>query len=1180
MTTNTHMANANTDITKSRDVLARNILARMDTFHDFDDLNYRSTIINAMNDCENLKDDYFDINNNNNKTFLTTETEKMLNTLLKHDIMEEVGPSEKVASKYEDHIRNPKKDFTVYILEYKSTNNQNPQIITIKKNSKNNRTKKEDLDLLKQLEKQYEGANIHNGWIISNTEIKDVLCFTTPNYSEFFLNNSSNVFKIANQDLTKGRLDTDLTITEDGVWTRTIIWDDNSTIIATHIDFEDKKLTKKHALYFFENSGAHKNYFETIWKKEFTNQPGQIPNDRRWEQDEWKQIIKKNDNILMFWDCDNDVNNYKQYHEIKNNKHFWLQMYDVVIVDCDYGSYSLNPDSSSYIKIIGYFQKSGQFEELQLDDSLFKKVYNTGWNFATKSTIIDSYSYESKKEIKIPNHSYRNSCWDLGKNDFNNTELQIGNSDELIISTVKVDSIKVTINKTQQEDVQVDQYMSTKQDDVFVSHPYKIFEYSIIEYSKFIDSDKDEKNDEEENDDEEEKPSKPTPTSVCNTACKQIIQTDLQYILFLQPDTIKIVAKFHNNNNSDENNDNPNMNGGWINMTLNQEFNNVIRGNGSLDNYKFKVIEHKAKTFESRCEEFFEYYYKGKIGYNVANLRDHNISRNTIMMSGMVKTPSQSSKISSITIPQESLFRSKTIKCNDEKCRNIMDHVIELFFNFGNTNNIYHSKDSIFKPIYYLVDTGDPKISNRFYNIWSVVNEWDSSNDSSSKYFALTDPYGTFPIKGSKEEEDDLKYVFHKFIEPSINKEQKDGVINFSFKKKDGAIEKVTTCKSVNCETDSTQIFTTIGALKKCIDGTLSSKLDLFLPNSNKDPNIIAPYAFDIKRSGDALQVLRARSLNSDENKKGTIIFVTIDRLAFLHARILQTPAILISNTKNMITMFNPLIKDGGIHGGVPKKKKHVIPKKEYKLKTDVKSIENRLYELDIDNNHWLYIFLISKCSNIHDANRFYLEFIFLVRKIFPHSFGVYSDYNVLMAKLLTNDVLTKITDNPKQTSQPTTMLLDIIRKIHNDFKGRWNKDVSSHYTSLQKLYGNINIIPLYAYYPYTIHNSGLPLKISVFPTITSKKSEMQNSVSPIITSKKSSEMQISVSPIITTGLSFKMQNSPTKNTGIPLYKSGKPSQNPQKILPEYPLKCIARRPWAGLWWVIYPLIPCKLKIC
>ena len=163
MTTNTHMANANTDITKSRDVLARNILARMDTFHDFDDLNYRSTIINAMNDCENLKDDYFDINNNNNKTFLTTETEKMLNTLLKHDIMEEVGPSEKVASKYEDHIRNPKKDFTVYILEYKSTNNQNPQIITIKKNSKNNRTKKEDLDLLKQLEKQYEGANIHNG---------------------------------------------------------------------------------------------------------------------------------------------------------------------------------------------------------------------------------------------------------------------------------------------------------------------------------------------------------------------------------------------------------------------------------------------------------------------------------------------------------------------------------------------------------------------------------------------------------------------------------------------------------------------------------------------------------------------------------------------------------------------------------------------------------------------------------------------------------------------------------------------------------------------------------------------------------------------------------------------------------------------------------------------------------
>jgi hypothetical protein len=73
-----------------------------------------------------------------------------------------------------------------------------------------------------------------------------------------------------------------------------------------------------------------------------------------------------------------------------------------------------------------------------------------------------------------------------------------------------------------------------------------------------------------------------------------------------------------------------------------------------------------------------------------------------------------------------------------------------------------------------------------------------------------------------------------------------------------------------------------IGSLNALIKPLLA---DLSNPAKLADIN----YLFDIKRSGDAFQVITCEALNKIEGTKN-YIFATIDRLAFLHARIRNIP--------------------------------------------------------------------------------------------------------------------------------------------------------------------------------------------------------------------------------------------------------------------------------------------------
>lgn len=94
-------------------------------------------------------------------------------------------------------------------------------------------------------------------------------------------------------------------------------------------------------------------------------------------------------------------------------------------------------------------------------------------------------------------------------------------------------------------------------------------------------------------------------------------------------------------------------------------------------------------------------------------------------------------------------------------------------------------------------------------------------------------------------------------------------------------------------EIDSQQIPRTVGTLSECIRQQIDKKR-----KKTKECNIFTTKSrlLDIKRSGDALQALMAKQLN-DKNDD-LYIFVTLDHLAFLKARLNGIPSIFTSTMK------------------------------------------------------------------------------------------------------------------------------------------------------------------------------------------------------------------------------------------------------------------------------------------
>jgi hypothetical protein len=80
----------------------------------------------------------------------------------------------------------------------------------------------------------------------------------------------------------------------------------------------------------------------------------------------------------------------------------------------------------------------------------------------------------------------------------------------------------------------------------------------------------------------------------------------------------------------------------------------------------------------------------------------------------------------------------------------------------------------------------------------------------------------------------------------------------------------------------------------------------MFIGDATSEDAAINSYinkCLDLKRSGDALQVITCEDLHQPDN---TYVFITHDQFAFMHARLRNIRAILVTKATHIITIFNP----------------------------------------------------------------------------------------------------------------------------------------------------------------------------------------------------------------------------------------------------------------------------------
>ena len=938
----------------------RDILARMDTFHDFNDISDRTLILKAMNDCTYLKDEYFSQLN-----------DPLLNKLLNNDAPDVNNDDDVISSKFEKI--NPGTDDVLYILSEGEILKINLSKVLI---PTKNKRKREDLKYVmyndKQItiDKQYEYLKINGGWMLKqkHESAPSPEHFMIPTINGFFVEDLVLYFYDRENQIFESTVVGDLEYVK-GVWKRTVTFGTNTKDLSHDmIDVDDGD--------FFTNklNAYDYNHYAEVYLNTYTPERNTHDNHNAlWDTNKWKTMIKPHDILCLLWDFETENLKFiAKNSEIVNteNVNYWLQMHDVVVVDCDYGSYKVDhTDNSSSIQVVFFFPevKRDNFQVVQLHDNLYKKIYSTGWSFIENKTVATTAT-----DINIGTSN-------------GNTSVIIKTIVGNVQKTTNWDKQKIDMDFTGTREIKINDELLIYQRDKnkkMIKNKVKVTELDNIKFDGHAYDFKDGKN---------------------QIYCFLVSQPFKN----INNKSSKIVAKYHDNNNSDESNDNPIINGGWVNLTLNQDFGDVINSS-NIQNQKYTIVKQELQGFESKCILYFESRLN-YIGYQLSNKRDNETSWNTVFLNGTVKCPNISSSISSITLPNPKMKRSTGEKENkecdiNEKYRNVMDHLIEAFFSHGKTQ--LNGEIKGFKTLFYLVDTGDLKYSNRFLNIWSIVNEWDSSNDSQSKHFSIKDKSG-FPFFPN--ETDEMKYIFHKFNSNKVSiTKNGDNVMYNCGEIKGPSFAQKNSLRDTKGEIG--HIYTTIEGLRSCITGETISALDKL---TNK-----APYAIDIKRSGDALQVIRAKSLNESVNSDGSmVVFVTIDKLAFLHARILKTPAILINSGQNMITMFSPYIQQPDVVGGDTQSSIQ-----------DEYSVESSMFNRIINNKpcdkvNMLYkLYLSYKWNNISDVNRLCRGLICFLRKIFPNAFGLLTDY-----KNLKHIFMTLKKESRRGNEQQRTILYEII---------------------------------------------------------------------------------------------------------------------------------------------------------
>jgi hypothetical protein len=208
---------------------------------------------------------------------------------------------------------------------------------------------------------------------------------------------------------------------------------------------------------------------------------------------------------------------------------------------------------------------------------------------------------------------------------------------------------------------------------------------------------------------------------------------------------------------------------------------------------------------------------------------------------------------------------------------------------FGNVNDTDQTKGI---EINFIVDSSHKKFTLFDNSVCTVSKLWDSAT---SKCVLIND------------EREVKKDLLHKLLMTD------DVIISHNNNNKT-----LLTCESVEFEKTTSiqfressiknQVFTEKNQLKEMFKKKNDKPYiyPMFIGDATSEDAAINSYinkCLDLKRSGDALQVITCEDLHQPDN---TYVFITHDQFAFMHARLRNIRAILVTKATHIITIFNP----------------------------------------------------------------------------------------------------------------------------------------------------------------------------------------------------------------------------------------------------------------------------------
>lgn len=319
---------------------------------------------------------------------------------------------------------------------------------------------------------------------------------------------------------------------------------------------------------------------------------------------------------------------------------------------------------------------------------------------------------------------------------------------------------------------------------------------------------------------------------------------------------------------------------------------------------KNKVIDISS-DFEKQATCFIEE--SLNIGYHISPKRD---SKSTTIEIDNKGHYFPTNKYYNILTIESDIPNKKDPERNEkilDKIRSAQQNIITDYFSTCKNTKLLR----------YVVDVGDPRMTDRVQNVCSIANDWDSSPNKcrSNNKFLDKIPSNAFEMN-------EMNFVFYKFDPKTIIIKYKDNKnVSISWNGNDfyTIIKSITEYEALPSLGVKHMTVNSVNLLQRCMMNVLPIKsvypkpVDGYQGYKNNDVG----FALDMKRSGDSLQVIRVNQMNNDPKLACyQHIFVSIDQMAFLYCRLLNIPAILIG--VNTLTLFNPQYDKQPQKGGNP----------------------------------------------------------------------------------------------------------------------------------------------------------------------------------------------------------------------------------------------------------------------